>query len=201
VIRRLFLFVLGGLTGAFLLDRWLGGMRLDEGGRPVVAPILTEVEVDAPIAAVWAVLVDIERQPEWMLEMKAVRLVTPGPIGVGTRGEADVRIFGLGVSDPVEVVEFVPPFRFGIAHRGLFSGSGSIALDTLDGGRRTRVAWAETLVPPVFPSLGGHVQAPVLRRIFQADLDRLAAIVEADQDADRDAGRDADRTRTPTRPA
>jgi uncharacterized protein YndB with AHSA1/START domain len=189
VIRRLFLFIAGGLSGAFLLDRWLGGMRLDEAGRPVIEPIRTEVEVDAPIDSVWAILADIERQPEWMLEMKAVRLLTPGPVGVGTRGEADVRIFGVRVSDPVEVVEFVPPFRFGIAHRGLFSGSGSIVLDTLDGGRRTHVAWAETLVPPVFPSLGSLLQAPILRRIFQADLDRLAAIVEAGHDTSRDAAR------------
>jgi uncharacterized protein YndB with AHSA1/START domain len=185
VIRRLFGFAVGGLAGAFLLDRWLGGMRMDEEGRPAFDPIRTGVEVDAPIDEVWAILADIERQPEWMIEMKAVRLLTPGPIGVGTRGEADVRIFGIGVSDPVEVVEFVPPFRFGIQHHGLFSGSGTITLDTLDGGRRTRVEWAETLVPPVFPSLGSLVQAPILKHIFQADLDRFATIVEADREAGR----------------
>lgn len=185
MIRRLCAFAVGGLAGAFLLDRWLGGMRMDEGGEPVVEAIRTGTEIDAPIDAAWAILADIERQPEWMLEMKAVRLLTPGPVGVGTRGEADVRIFGVGVSDPVEVVEFVPPFRFGIQHHGLFRGSGTITLDTLDGGRRTRVEWAETLIPPVFPSLASLVLAPLLRRIFQADLDRFATIVEADRDAGR----------------
>jgi uncharacterized protein YndB with AHSA1/START domain len=185
MIRRLLGFAIGGLVGAFLLDRWLGGMRMGEEGRPVFDPIRTGTKVDAPIDEVWAVLADIERQPQWMVEMKVVRLLTAGPIGVGTRGEAHVRIFGIGVSDPVEVIEFVPPFRFGIQHRGLFGGSGTITLDTLDGGRRTRVEWAETIVPPVFPSLGSLVQAPILKRIFQADLDRLATIVEADREAGR----------------
>jgi uncharacterized protein YndB with AHSA1/START domain len=185
MIRRLLRFAVGGLAGAYLLDRWLAGMRADQVGRPTFEPIRTEVEVDAPIDEVWAVLADIERQPEWMIEMKAVRLVTSGPVGVGTRGQADVRIFGIGVSDPIEVVEFVPPFRFGIHHRGRFSGNGTITLDTLDGGRRTRVEWAETLVPPLFPNLGSLVQGPILGRIFQADLDRFATIVEADRDGGR----------------
>jgi uncharacterized protein YndB with AHSA1/START domain len=181
MIRRLLRFAVSGLAGAYLLDRWLGGMRIDRLGQPNLEPIRTGVEVDAPIDEVWAVLADIERQPEWMTEMKAVRLLTPGPVGVGTRGEAVVRIFGIGVSDPIEVVEFVPPFRFGIHHQGRFSGNGTITLDTLDGGRRTHVEWAETLVPPLFPHLGSLVQAPILGRIFQADLDRFATIVEADR--------------------
>ena len=33
----------------------------------------------------------------------------PGPIGVGRRGEADVRIFGIAVTDPVTITEFEPP--------------------------------------------------------------------------------------------
>ncbi len=53
---------------------------------------------------------------------------TPGPIGVGTRGEADVRILGIGVTDPVEIVEFDPPRRFAIRHDGVFKGGGVIEL-------------------------------------------------------------------------
>ena len=38
--------------------------------------------------------------------------------------------------------------------------------------------WEETLVPPLLPALGAVVQAPVLRSIFQADLQRLKRLVE-----------------------
>jgi uncharacterized membrane protein len=180
MIRRTVTTALGGLAAAILLDRWLGGLSVDDEDRPIRVPIRTRIEIDAPIADVWARLADIERQPEWMTEMKAVRLLTPGPVGVGTRGEADVRIFGITVSDPVEVVEFAPPHRFAIRHDGRFTGGGLITLDTLDGGRRTRVDWAETLVPPVLANLGSILQGPILGRVFQADLVRLKLLVETD---------------------
>jgi uncharacterized membrane protein len=179
VIRRLARFVVGGLAGAFLVDRWLGGLTADEAGRPALDPIRTRVEVDAPIGQTWAVLVDLARQPEWMTDMKSVEIITPGPLRVGSRATATVRILGIAVADPVEVVELGPPHRYGIRHDGVFKGHGLITLDTIDGGRRTRVEWSETLVPPVLPALGGLLQAPILRRIFQADLERFKALAEA----------------------
>ncbi len=179
MIRRTVATALGGLAAAVLADRWLGGVSLDEEGHPVRVPIRSRVEIDAPIADVWARIADVERQPEWMTDLKAVRLVTPGPIGVGTRAEGTVRILGIPIDDPVEIVEFQPPHRYAIRHDGRFGGTGLITLDTLDGGRRTRVEWAETLVPPLLPNLGSLLQAPILGRVFQADLDRLKGLIEA----------------------
>jgi len=179
VIRRLARFVVGALVGAFLVDRWLGGLRVDQAGRPALDPIRTRVEVDAPIGQTWAALVDLARQPEWMTDLKSVEILTPGPLRVGSRATAAVRILGIAVADPVEVVELAPPHRYGIRHEGAFKGHGLITLDTIDGGRRTRVEWSETLVPPVLPNLGAVIQAPILRRIFQADLERFRALAEA----------------------
>ena len=178
MIRRTLVSAVGGVAAAVLVDRWLGGLAVDENGRPVRVPIRSRVEIDAPIGQVWARIADVERQPDWMTDLRSVRVTTLGPIGVGTRAEGRVRILGLSVDDPVEIVEFEPPHRYGIRHLGRFAGGGRIALDTLDGGRRTRVEWAETLVPPVLPNLGSLVQAPILGRVFQADLERLKALVE-----------------------
>jgi uncharacterized membrane protein len=136
------------------------------------------IAIDAPIETVWEAISDIERQPLWMLEMKSVRLLTPGPVRVGTRGEADVRIFLVGVVDPVEVDQYDPPVAFGIRHVGVFAGSGRIRLEALDP-RRTLVRWDERLVPPAFPNLGQVIQKPILGAIFQADLERLKEMVEA----------------------
>ena len=183
MIRRTLATAVGGLVAAVLADRWLGGLSVDDAGLPVRVPIRSRIEIDAPIADVWARVADMERQPDWMTDLKAVRVSTPGPTWVGTRAEGQIRIFGVTVADPVEIVEFSPPHRFAIRHRGRFSGSGLITLDTLDGGRRTRVEWAETLVPPVLPNLGALIQGPVLGRVFQADLERLKALVEADRAA------------------
>ena len=136
------------------------------------------VVVDAPPADTWAVIADIPLQPEWMHEMKEVRLTTPGPTHLGTRGEATVRIAGISVTDPVEVTAFEPPARFAIRHEGLFTGGGLITLEPGADGTTTIVRWDETLVPPLLPELGALLQAPILRSIFQADLHRLKRLVE-----------------------
>lgn len=155
-----------------------GILRRRADGKPP-APIESLVVIDAPIERVWAVVADIEGQPRWMLEMKSVRLLTKGPIGVGTRGEATVRIMGLSTTDPVTITEFEPPTRFAIRHEGSFTGGGVITLESGADGTTTIVRWAETLIGPVFPYLGAIAQRPILGAIFQADLYRLREIVES----------------------
>jgi hypothetical protein len=174
LLRRLLVLALVGAPIAIALDRRLAKRR---GTRPPAA-IRTLVVVDAPIADTWAVLADIPLQPEWMREMKSVTVTTPGATGVGTRGEATVRIFGISVTDPVEVTVFEPPHRFEIRHEGLFTGGGVITLEEGADGTTTVVRWDETLVPPLLPELGALIGAPILRSIFQGDLDRFKRLVE-----------------------
>ncbi len=179
---------LAGLGGAFLVDRWIGGLIAR--GEAIDPAMKMAITIRAPIDEVWDVVSDIERQPLWMEEMKSVRMTSPGPIGVGSRGEADVRIFLIGVVDPVEVDVYDPPTRFGIRHVGTFTGEGRITLEAIDAGR-TLVRWDERLVPPFFPNLGQLVQKPILGAIFQADLERLKEIVES-QHAEAVAGTGVD---------
>ncbi len=163
---------------AGIVDRALA--RASSGGpRPSRRPIRSLAVVDAALDAVWAAISDIPAQPRWMREMKAVRPMTPGPPGVGWRGEADVRIFGVGVTDPVEIVAWQPPTRFAIRHLGLFAGGGEITLRSGADGTTTIVIWNETIVPPTFPELGAIVARPILGRIFQDDLHRLRRLVES----------------------
>jgi uncharacterized membrane protein len=183
---------LAGLGSALVVDRWIGGLvARGEGPDPVMRMAIT---IAAPIDEVWDVLSDIEHQPLWMGEMKAVRLRSPGPVGVGTRAEADVRIFLVGIVDPVEVDVYDPPTRFGIRHVGIFGGEGRFTLEAIDG-ERTLVRWDERLVPPFFPYLGQILQKPILGAIFQTDLERFREIVEsrhAEAVAGAGGGADAD---------
>ena len=89
-----------------------------------------------------------------------------------------MRIMGISVTDPVEVSELEPPHRYAIRHLGLFKGGGVITLEPGADGSTTILRWDETLVPPILPQLGALLQAPILRSIFQADLERLKGLVE-----------------------
>jgi uncharacterized membrane protein len=174
VLRRLVALVVVAVPVAWLVDRWLAS----NGDADGPAPLEMLAVVDAPIEATWAVVADIPRQVEWMREMKSVIVDTPGPVRVGTTAEATVRILGIAVTDPVQIVELSPPTRYAIRHLGLFSGSGLITLEGGADGTTTIVRWEERLAPPVLPALGATVQAPILRSIFQADLERLKRLVE-----------------------
>jgi uncharacterized membrane protein len=178
MLRRLFrrLLLIAAVVGfkLWLMDRCLVARR----GSRLPRALGMLVVVDAPREETWAVISDIPLQPEWMREMKEVRLTTPGPVHAGTRGEATVRIAGISITDPVEVTAFEPPAKFAIRHEGLFKGGGLITLEPGAGDTTTIVRWEETLIPPLLPALGARVMAPVLRSIFQADLQRLKRLVE-----------------------
>jgi uncharacterized membrane protein len=174
MIRRFVTLALAGAAAAFALDRWLAARRGDWAPEPMRMLVV----VDAPIEATWSVVADIPLQREWMREMKSVVIETPGPVEVGTRATAIVRILGIPVPDPVEVTELEPPARYAIRHVGWFRGHGRITLEAGADGTTTIVRWEETLVPPLLPALGALVQAPILQPIFQADLERLKRLVE-----------------------
>ncbi len=179
MIRGAFRLALAGAGIGYAIDRILS----DQSAGADPAAISSMIVIDAPIERVWDVLADIEGQPRWMHEMKAVRLLTPGPVGVGTVGEAEVRIFGMSVTDPVTITEFKPPHRFGISHEGTFKGRGLITLESGADGTTTIVRWDEVLIPPVLPHLGALVMSPTLGGIFQADLVRFKELVETGSQA------------------
>ncbi len=174
MLRRLAVLGLVAVPAAVIADRLLAASR----GGAAPEPLRMLVVVDAPIETTWSILADVRLQVEWMSEMTDLRVTTTGATGVGTRGEATVRIVGISVTDPVEVTEYQPPHRYAIRHEGLFKGGGVITLEAGAGNATTIVRWDETLVPPLLPELGALVQAPILRAIFQADLGHFKRLVE-----------------------
>ena len=180
MIRGLIRLVLLGAGIGYAVDRLLAAIAGPDGPEAIHSMVV----INAPIERVWAVLADIEGQTRWMHDMKAVRILSDGPVGVGTIGEADVRIFGIGVTDPVTITEFQPPTRFALTHDGTFKGGGVFELESGADTMTTIVRWDETLIPPVLPHLGAAVGSPILAAIFQADMERLRDLVEAETTAE-----------------
>ena len=173
MIRAILRLGMIGAIAAFALDRWLSGRSDASGSNEIVST----VHIAATPDDVWAIVADIEAQPDWMHDLTSVRILTRSPVGVGTRALGTVRILGITVEDPVEITAFEPPSRYAIDHQGLFRGTGVIELSP--GAHGTHVRWTEDLVPPLLPHLGAIVQRSILGAVFRADLDRLRDLVEA----------------------
>lgn len=137
-----------------------------------------QIVINAPLQRVWSVASDVQRQPEWMHEMKRVEMLTPGPIQVGSRGRATVRIFGISTTDDVVITRLEPPHAFGIRHEGAFTGEGLLEFSAVNE-QQTLIRWMEYLRPPILPTIAGFLQRPILWRIFQSDLRTLKEILEA----------------------
>ena len=176
MIRLLLRVTLLGAAIGWIVDTVLASRS---GGRPP-SPIRTSIAIEAPIERVWRVVSDIDGQPRWMHDMKAVRVLTPPPVGVGTRAEGDIRIFGIQVLDPITITAFEPPHRFAVRHEGRFTGEGVVELERGEDDSTTIARWVETIVPPYLPYLGSLILAPILRWIFQGDLASLRELIESE---------------------
>jgi hypothetical protein len=178
MIGRIARFLLAGAMVAWLADWWLGEHRAELRARGLMGPMRTSTLVRGPIERVWDELVDIPGQLRWMGEMKAVTVDTRGPLGIGTRAHATVRVFGVAMPDPVEITEWQPPERYGFRHLGPWRGEGLITLKAA-GEDLTRVDWEEVLVAPMLPHLGDVLHHLVLGPIFRDDLETFRSLVES----------------------
>lgn len=141
-----------------------------------------ETTIQAPPEVVWTYLEDIASHVEWMADAVAISFLTDRDRGVGTRFTCRTRVLGLRTADVMEITEWLPPRRMGVRHRGAVAGEGGFELRPAGpAGSATTMVWVERLRFPWW--LGGPLGAvaarPVLRRIWQANLARLAAIVES----------------------
>ena len=115
----------------------------------------------------------------WMADAERIVFTTARTRGVGTTFECVTRLGPFRVTDLMRIREWVPRRSMGIEHVGAISGTGRFTLRrTRDG--HTRFVWKERLRFPWWLAgpLGAQLARPWLRRIWRANLRRLAAICE-----------------------
>jgi hypothetical protein len=122
---------------------------------------------------VWRELEAVERHVEWMSDAESAEFASTRTRGVGTVLIVATRVGPFRTRDVIEFTEWDQPRLMGIAHRGLFTGTGSFRLDDREGG--TRMVWSESIRFPWY--LGGPIGAliagPVLRAIWRGNLRRF----------------------------
>lgn len=112
-----------------------------------MAELTVSVPVDAPPEVVWRAAMDWERQGEWMLATR-VRLTAGDGVSVGSRVKAVTGVGSLGVPDPMEIVEWDPPRRCVVRHKGsVLRGTGVFAVAPRAGG--CVFSWTERLDLPL----------------------------------------------------
>jgi carbon monoxide dehydrogenase subunit G len=145
------------------------------------ATVTVDVQIDAPPEAVWAAVVDWDRQSEWMLGTK-VRATTNGGVGLGGGLEAYTGVGPLGFLDTMVITEWEPPVRCTVRHTGrVVRGLGIFEVFALPGGR-SRFVWSEKLDLPLgrLGRLGWPLAKLALVAGVRSSLTKLARTLEAE---------------------
>ncbi len=144
--------------------------------------IRVAADYDAPPAAVWDAVEQVDTHVDWMADAEVIRFMTDRTEGIGTRFECVTKVGPIRLTDRMEITEWDPGRTMGVRHTGLVTGTGRFTITPLDGGQRSRFAWEEDLTFPWW--LGGRAGAAiggrtVMHRIWVGNLERLRTLVEA----------------------
>ena len=135
-----------------------------------MARIEGDIVIDRPVDAVFDYVADSRNEPSFNPAMAGVELLTPPPIGRGTRFRA--RMGRAGTQMLVELTEFDRPHRLGSrATSSMMQTSG--ALTFAPGGDGTVMSWAWQVRPrgwmrmlgPLSGPLGGRMERRIWTRL------------------------------------
>lgn len=133
--------------------------------------------VDAPPAAVWGVLADVERWPEWTDSVTAAELVTGGPLSLGSR----VRLRQPRLPTVVWTVDELAPgtsFSWRAGGPGIAS-RGEHRVEPAGGGSRVTLTFSQTgPLSGLLDALTGRLVA----RYVRMEADGLKRRAEASRD-------------------
>ena len=150
-----------------------------------MARIEVSTHVEAPPQRVWDVLVDWERQAEWMDDASRVEVCSPQREGTGVLLRCRTAILGVGVNDDLVVTEWSPAAVLGVRHLGrVIRGVAAFELTQTTFG--THVAWWEEVDVPlggVGETLALPVVVPWVRRVFRRNLANLKRTCERSGEA------------------
>lgn len=136
-------------------------------------PVVVSVLIPASLETVWAEVERLENHPQWMTDAVGIEFDDDRRRGVGTKIRVATKIGPFRTTDAMEFTEWERPRAMGVAHKGLFTGTGRFTLEAEGDG--TRFTWTESVLFPWFLGgpLGAFVARPILTRIWEGNLRRL----------------------------
>ncbi len=73
-------------------------------------------ELEAAPEAIFDVIADVEREPEWIPNVRRVRRTSDGPVGLGTTWVSEAVVMGRTTENPTEMTDFDRPSVIGYRH-------------------------------------------------------------------------------------
>lgn len=107
-----------------------------------MARVCGEIVIDCPVETVFDFVADECNEPRYNPQMLSVEKLTPGPVGVGTRYDAQMRSGSRTLPLTLEFTCFERPNR--LRSHSEFSGmniDGELAFESLGGSTRMRWVW------------------------------------------------------------
>jgi len=146
-----------------------------------MAPITESIEINRRPDEVFAYLDDVKRHGEWQEQIVDVQPEGDQPMGVGKRVRETRRVPGGDRSMTYEVTEHDPPRQSSFrVLDGPVRAVGTIAIEPLDGGSRSRLT---ITIDFQGHGLGGKVLVPVAktqaRKQIPKDQARMKALLES----------------------
>lgn len=68
----------------------------------------SNIEINAPVKKVWALIDKLEEWPQWMPSIKRIERISKGTLGVGSQLSVTAKVSGLTVTLLMTVTQFVP---------------------------------------------------------------------------------------------
>lgn len=137
--------------------------------------------VNAPIDRVFAVLTELERAPERISSIKRLEIITPGPVGRGTKFRETRMMFGKEATETMEITDVQPGKSMTIS-----AGScGAVFTTTFQLSREGSGTLIEQVTSCTPVSLFAKLMTPIsmlmmkpMKKMMQRDLDDIAASIE-----------------------
>lgn len=145
-------------------------------------PVDVTVQLDAPPAKVFEVLLDMERTPDWVTICRAVLETDPGTPAVGWRCKQRYALRGAPFVVNWTLDELDPARRISWSGKGPAGSKAAVQqdLEPLDGGDRTQLRYRNAFKTPGGPfgavasrALMGHAAETEARK----SLEKLAALL------------------------
>jgi uncharacterized membrane protein len=140
--------------------------------------VVTEIEIERPLAEVAAYAGAPDNAPAWYVNIKSVEWKTPAPMRIGSRLAFVAHFLGRRLAYTYEIIAFEPAARLVMrTSEGPFPMETTYTWEAVSEGR-TRMQLRNRGEPRGFSRLVAPFMSAAMRRANQKDLARLKMLLE-----------------------